>query len=60
MGVRGLLIERKLTAMFTITYFNRSLGKPVTATYATLVAAKAVAESIFQRTGIVVGIERAS
>lgn len=46
--------------MFTITYFNRSLGKPVTATYASVELAKAAASAIFQRTGIVVGIERAS
>lgn len=45
--------------MFTITYFNRSLNKPVTAAYATLDAAKAAAEAIFQRTGTIVGIDHA-
>jgi hypothetical protein len=43
--------------MFTITYFNRSLGKPVVASYATLDSAKLAAAAIFQRTGIIVGIE---
>lgn len=45
--------------MFTITYFNRSLGKAVTATYESVDLAKAAANAIFQRTGIIVGIERA-
>lgn len=43
--------------MFSITYFNRSLNKPVTSTYATLQAAKDAAEQIFRRTGIIVGID---
>ena len=46
--------------MFTITYFNRSLGRAVTAEYATLAAANAAAEAIFQRTGVIVGIEARS
>lgn len=45
--------------MYTITYFNRSLNRPVTATYATLEAAKVAAEELFQRTGVIVGIDRA-
>lgn len=44
--------------MFTITYFNRNLGRAVKAEYLTLDEARRAANSIFVETGIIVGIDR--
>lgn len=44
--------------MFKIEYFNRRLGRGVTAKFDTIEEAKAVANEIFMNLGIIVGIER--
>ena len=44
--------------MFVITYFNRNLGRAVEAKYETFELANKAAGEIFQKTGIIVGIER--
>jgi hypothetical protein len=43
--------------MFVISYFSRTLGKPISAKFDTLQAATAAASEIFRVSGIVVGIE---